>query len=102
MVNQSVDIPFGRNPLEKLIHTGGGGTSVIMSRSPYRFRRGQSPLTTSREGIAKAFDGGKGGSTKKSFRWNRPVNMSMDQKTINRLIEARRCMEIPTKPEMDK
>ena len=25
------------------------------------------------------------------------MNMSMDQNTINRLIEARRCMEIPKK-----
>jgi len=25
--------------------------------------------------------------------------MSMDQKTINRLMEARRCMEIPVKKE---
>ena len=71
-----------------------GGNSVLGKKSS-RFRGGQSPLASSKELVAKYFD--KDNSGIKTFRWNRPVNMSMDQNTINRLIEARRYMEIPQK-----
>ena len=71
-----------------------GGNSVLGKKST-RFRGRQSPLASSKEIVAKYFD--KDSGAKKSFTWRRPINMSMDQKTINRLIEARRCMEIPQK-----
>ena len=68
-----------------------------MARNAYRLRRGQSPISSGPEIMSAYFNKAQNGQ--KTFRWNRPVNMSMDQKTINRLMDARKCMEIPLKKE---
>ena len=56
--------------------------------------RHQSP-TSSKDIVAKFF--GKNGMSKNSFRWNRPINASMDHKAIQKLIEVRKLKDMQMK-----
>ena len=69
----------------------------MLSKNAYRLRRGQSPVSSNKDIVGKYFH--KASNGRKTFVWNRPVNMSMDQKTIHLLMEARRYNEIPLKKE---
>ena len=64
-----------------------------MGRKMNRLRH-QSP-TSSKDIVAKFF--GKNGMSKSSFRWNRPVNASMDHKAIQKLIEVRKLKDMQMK-----
>ena len=61
--------------LDHSIFTGGNS---VMGRRMNKLRH-QSP-TSSKDIVAKFF--GKNGMSKNSFRWNRPINASMDHKAI--------------------
>ena len=70
-LNQSMQTPL----LDHSIFTGGNS---VMGRRMNKLRH-QSP-TSSKDIVAKFF--GKNGMSKNSFRWNKPINASMDHKAI--------------------